>query len=160
MSLLGLGYAGHHHLPPPGALALSVLHCLVLSEVGDGARQVGVEAPHLPPEDDLHPQHQPAQEGEEDGGQDANEEGEEGPGGENDEENSDDDHVGDHPGNQKERFVEHRAQQEEEGEKEVENHPGYQSHQGRGVVALQERQVRDDDPRNLKYLKFCWWSDL
>ena len=57
MSLLGLCYAGHHHLAPPGSLALSALHHLVLGEVGDGVRQAGVEAPHLPPEDYLDAKH-------------------------------------------------------------------------------------------------------
>ena len=149
MSLLGLGYAGHHHLPPAGNLDLSVVHSLVVcegGEVGDG-----VEAPHIPPQDDLQPQHQAAKEGEEDGGQDADEEGEEGPGREDDEEDGDDDHVGDQPGQQKEGFVKHRAQEEEEGEEEVENHPGYETHEGGGLVGLQERQVADNNSRHLKY---------
>ena len=153
LSLLGLGYAGHHHLPPPSLLALSVLHRLVVGQVGPGGREDGLEVHHLPPQDDLHPQHEAAQEGEEDGGQDAYEEGEEGPGGEDDEEDGDDDHVGDHPGNEKEGFVEHSAQEEEEGEEEVENHPGYESHEGGSVVGLEERQVGDHDVRHLKYKK-------
>ena len=152
MSLLGLGYAGHHHLPPAGSLALSVVHSLVVGEVGDVGD--GVEAPHVPPQDDLQSQHQAAKEREEDGGQDADEEGEEGPGREDDEEDGDYDHVGDQPGYQKERFVEHCAQEEEEGEEEVENHPGYETDEGGGVVGLEEGKVGDNNPRHLKYLKF------
>ena len=106
---------------------------------------------YLPPHHDLHPQHQAAQEGEEDGRQDTDEEGEEGPGGEDDEEDGDDHHVGDHPGHEKERFVEHRAQEEEEGEEEMKNHPGYDSHEGGGLVGLEEREVGDNNPSHLKY---------
>ena len=59
--------------------------------------------------------------------------------------------------------MQHRAQQEEEGEEEVENHPGNDSHEGGCLVALQERKIRDNDPRNLKYFQFSVlrrWRDF
>ena len=51
--------------------------------------------------------------------------------------------------------MEHRAQEGEEGEVEMENNPGYDGRGagGRGVVGLEKKQAGDNDPPHLKY--FC-----
>ena len=47
-------------------------------------------------------------------------------------------------------FVEHGAQEEEEGEDEMESHSSYQTKQDRSVVGVEEIKVGEDDVCHLK----------
>ena len=47
-------------------------------------------------------------------------------------------------------FVEHGAQQEEEGEDEMESHTSYQTKQDRSVVGVDEIKVGENDVSHLK----------
>ena len=107
----------------------------------------------MSPEHYLDPEGEASEEWKDDGRDEADKEWEEGPGGEDEEQEDDEDEVGDHPGDQEQVFVEDGAQEQQEGQGEVEHHGGDDPVQDRVVIIIENVKVGLGDVQHLQMLR-------